>query len=167
MYFYCDNSNFSCFGSFFTISSRLLLQYWADWYSTPYRLLMVSHYLQHEVWKSLAWNTRVFFKAIWPHQNSPAPISVLLPFYSWPLPLSYTPYIPAIQNFKISLKIPGCLKSLWFSICFFCLKWLFLSFFTENPHSYFKSHVVSYCEGFSLSPERTGVFLHRATITIA
>ena len=84
--------------------------------------LMISHCLRHEVWKSLAWNTRVFTN--WPCQISPAPIHFLLPFYSWLLPTSYT---LVVQNLEIYLKIPDCLKSLKFSICFFCLKWLFIS----------------------------------------
>lgn len=157
-----DISNFSCFRSFLTLSSELLLKYWSDRCPTSYKRITISHYLTALHSKALR-DTGVFTTST--PQNSPTPMHLLLPF-SWPLPTSHASYTPALQNFQVSPKTPGSLKSLGFSIWRFCLKWLFLSSFTETPHSYVQSHVTPDCEAFSLAPERMSSFLHWAT-TIA
>ena len=93
--------------------------------------LMISHCLWHEVWKSLAWNTRIFTN--WPCQISPAQIHFLLSLYSWLLPTSYT---LVVQNLEIYLKIPDCLKSLKFSM-FFLLEMTFCLVLTKSQYTYF------------------------------
>ena len=83
--------------------------------------LMISHCLWHEVWKSLAWNTRVFTN--WPCQISPAQIHFLLPFYfsssyilhsgcpkSWNLPEDTRLFeISEIQYMFFLLEMTFCL----------------------------------------------------------